>query len=209
MIRIQDFFIQHSDFHFSIPFLELPDTGLVLIHGTNGSGKTSLLRSITGFNTDYQGDIFLQNINIKDLSHTAIIQKISFLPQTSTNLPPMSGLEFIQQGLYLNGEDQSPFLIEELQIAHLLSKSCNTMSGGEKQLLSFVRNLAIKKSIILLDEPDSFLSRSNRQKLVQLITKLSQSHLILFSSHQYELFSPSLILEIQESSDYHFQIIQK
>ena len=111
--------------------------------------------------------------------------------------------------MLFRSEDQSTFLIEELQIAHLLSKSCNTMSGGEKQLLSFVRNLAIKKSVILLDEPDSFLSKSNRQKLVQLITKLSHSHLILFSSHQYELFSPSLILEIQETSDYHFQIIQK
>ena len=209
MIRIQDFSIQYSDFNFSIPYLQLPSTGLILIHGANGSGKTSLLLSITGFNKSYQGNIYLKNINIKELSHTNIIQQISFLPQISTILPPISGLEFVQQGLYLKGEDQTAFLIEQLQISHLLSKDCHTMSGGEKQLLSFVRNLAIKKSIIILDEPDSFLTKSNRQKIIDLITMLSHSHLVLFSSHQYELFSPTLFLEIKEITDYHFQIIPK
>ncbi len=200
MITIKDFSLHFQDFSLSIPFLSFPDKGLILIKGTNGSGKSSLFRSIMGFNTHYNGEII-----IKD-NPTNIIKKISYLPQISTTLPNITGEEYITQGLYLGGEDQTQLLIDSLNVSHLLSKSCASMSGGEKQLLTIVRALAIKKDIIILDEPDSFLSKSNKSLLVNLISTLSQNHLVIISSHQYELYHPTHSHEITETTDYNFYL---
>lgn len=207
MLTVQDFSLSYSQFALNIPFLAFPHQGLVLIQGNNGSGKSSLIRTLAGFHSHYQGSIFLNDTNIKDLSQQQIIKSLSYLPQIPSALPAITGQEYIEQGLYLEGEDQLSFLIDALKVTPLLPKLCHTMSGGERQLLTFIRNLALKKSLILLDEPDSFLSKSNKSLLAQLINKMSQNHLIICISHQYELYTPTIIHHIEEQEDNVFTIL--
>lgn len=206
MIQVQNFFIQYQNFSLSLPYLHLENKGIVLLSGNNGCGKTSLLRSIAGFNDQYQGNILINNKPVKNMNRQEISQQIAYLPQISTTLPSLKGEDFIKQGLYLKGKDQSSLLIHDLSVQHLLKKNCASMSGGEKQLLCFIRNLALEKSIILLDEPESFLSKSNRTLLANMITHLSTNSLIIVSSHHGELYTPQLTLHFNEQNDYIFDI---
>ena len=206
MINISDYFVQFSQFSLTVPSLPLKDKGLVLLSGTNGSGKSTLLRSILNLHHNYQGLITLHDKDVKTLSRQEIAQEISYLPQVSMRLPEITGEDFIKQGLYLKGEDQYESLIDYLGISHLLVKNCQTMSGGEKQLVGFVRSLALKRKIIVLDEPESFLAKSNRQKIVALISSLAKDHLILLSSHHGDLYDPHINLYFDETEDYSFQI---
>ncbi|MGL4677042.1 MAG: ATP-binding cassette domain-containing protein [Brevinema sp.] len=206
MITINNFSLIFPNFSLLIPSLALPNKGLVFLHGTNGSGKSSLFRAIVGLHTQYQGEILIDHSST--LSPQQIIKKISYLPQISTTLPAITGEEFIRQGLYLPGQDQSSDLISRLRADNLRNKMCNTMSGGEKQLLTIIRNLALKKNILILDEPDSFLSKSNKTLLSQLISDLAQEHLVFMSSHQAELYHAHQVFSLIEVSDYHFILEQ-
>ncbi|MGL5956731.1 MAG: ATP-binding cassette domain-containing protein [Brevinema sp.] len=204
MISINNFSLTFPNFSLSIPSLVLPNKGLIFLNGANGSGKSSLFRAIIGLNPHYQGEILIENLN--HLNPQQIIKKISYLPQISTTLPAITGQEFITQGLYLHGEDQSNYLIKQLRVEYLLQKTCSAMSGGEKQLLLIVRNLALKKNILILDEPDSFLSKSNKTLLSQLISELAQKRLIFMSSHQAEFYQAHHVYSLVETSDYHFTL---
>ncbi len=54
------------------------------IIGPNGCGKSTLLKAISGLNHNYQGEIFLDDKNIKNLSRKKIAQKLAILPQGAT-----------------------------------------------------------------------------------------------------------------------------
>lgn len=206
MLSISDLFIQFDNFSLSVPQLILSQNGIIMLKGDNGSGKSTLLRILSGLQSHYHGDIYINDNNIRQFSRLSFVQNIAFLPQINEILPQISGEEFIQQGLYIDGFSYLDDFISQLNISHLLTKFCHNLSGGECQLLRFVRNIAIHRPIILLDEPEAFLSKSNRLLIAQVITQLATSHLIIIATHHEELYTPYRILEFYEQEDYQFII---
>jgi len=206
MIEISNLKIQLSHFSLSLSQFTLSQKGLYLLKGNNGSGKSTLLNILAGLNNYYHGDIFFEKKDYNQLSRIEFARKIAYLPQMSELLPKIQGQEFIEQGLYIGGNSYLDYLVNELSIQNLLTKFCNQLSGGESQLLKFTRNLAINRPIILLDEPEIYLSKSNRFLISQLINKLSNNHLILIATHHEELYNPNQILNFIEYDDCHFKI---
>ncbi len=179
--------------------MEFPDKGLFLLHGANGSGKTTLCRCMAGMNDSYKGEIL---VNARPPS----IKLASYLPQISTDLPNITGRAYVEQGLYMGGDEHISFLEKELHAEKLMHKSCAELSGGQKQILSIVRNLAVIKPVIIMDEPESFLSRSNRALLRTLVYRLSADYLVIISSHLHEEYENCTVLDFEEESDYKFII---
>ncbi|MGL4366932.1 MAG: ATP-binding cassette domain-containing protein [Brevinemataceae bacterium] len=205
MLQINNFSLQFKEFSLLINQCLFPSEGITLLIGDNGSGKSSLLNSIAGLNSSYQGSILIDNIDILSMSRKEIVSHIAFLPQINTSMPSISGQEFIDQGLYISNSGQTDFLVNTLEIHALLSKNCAYMSGGEKQLLRFVRNITVPRPFILLDEPESFLSKSNRKKLADLIHVLSKQAQIIISTHYPELYHSEKTLKLEEIDDYCFE----
>lgn len=206
MIELKNFILSFNHFSLSVPSLSFPESGSVLLEGANGSGKSSLFRTLMKINTSYEGKISIGGRNLRDFSLRELSYLISYIPQISTNLPYITGEEFIQQGLYLASDNRLDDLIDIFEMQLLLKKNCHTMSGGEKQLCILVRNLAIKKPIIFLDEADSFLSKKNKLLLRELVTTLSERHLIIISSHQQELYHIDVTHIIEEINDDYYCI---
>jgi len=151
--------------------------------GDSGSGKTSLLNLICALEPIQQGDIYLSNINIKNLSD----KKLSLIRKNDL------GIIFQQFNLLtgLNVKDNIAFsaklanrfdqkhvtqLAESLAIEHLLNKYPATLSGGEIQRVAIARALAAKPKLLLADEPTGNLDSKNSNSVVDLLVDLAKSY---------------------------------
>jgi ABC-type multidrug transport system ATPase subunit len=141
-------------------------TGLTLVVGRNGSGKSSLFQSIF---------YSLSESEKREL-------KVSFLVQDfeSHVLPWLSieeNIKFFAQGQVVD------FLLPELLIQKSLSTMASNLSIGNMQLLGIYNCLAMKRDILLLDEPLSALDVSNRYAILSQIKSFSANSFVLISDH--------------------------
>ncbi len=157
------------DFNFTIE-----RGSLTAIYGESGSGKTSLLRMISGLLLPDAG-----NINIDEEVWFSSNQKINlaiqkreigFVFQDFALFPNMTIKQNISYGISKN--EKSEWLNELLEIVNLKTlkdRYPETLSGGQKQRVALARALARKPSILLLDEPLSALDTKMRDELQDYI----------------------------------------
>lgn len=134
--------------------LEIPKGNVVSLIGPSGSGKSSLLRIIAGFETPSEGHIWLSKKNITFLP----IQKrqIGFVFQEYALFPKMTIFENIAFGLKIQKkffEFQVHELLYLTQLDNFSKFYPDQLSGGQKQRAALARALAVEPKILLLDEP--------------------------------------------------------
>ncbi|MGL5721310.1 MAG: hypothetical protein ACRCY4_02790, partial [Brevinema sp.] len=83
---------------------------------------------------------------------------------------------------------------------YLLEKRCDQCSGGELQILRFIRACASLKEVVLLDEPESFLSQKRKNILEEILQEWSQHVLVVVSSHT-ELPKANVLFLKEEAND--------
>ncbi|MCO5259448.1 MAG: ABC transporter ATP-binding protein [Crocinitomicaceae bacterium] len=166
--------------------------------GSNGSGKSTFLKTICGQIKPFSGQFFIQNKNSTNYSRIQLSRQISFVPARFPDVEFISVFDFVLLGRtpYLNNrgivskEDVAYVyaIIERLNITHLAEKFTNSLSDGERQLCAVARALAQQTSIILLDEPSGYLDYKNKRRLIELLLTIAQEMnlLILFSTHDIE-----------------------
>lgn len=156
-----------------------PKTGLIFIVGESGSGKTSLLKAMDGLIPEITGTVSVSTSN----------SNILYLPQT-----PVIFKDSIYNNIVLGKViEEIEFLevVKQLKIQYLLKKDNlknpdsldQTLSGGEKQRISFARAILANPDILLLDEFDSALDNENSEQLHKIIRELSKEKLILLATH--------------------------
>lgn len=166
---------------------------IVALIGKNGSGKSTFLDCLLGTN-DYNGDILINNQNIRDLSAKSYAKLVSFIPQSVQINIDYSIKDFISFGrnphvgfgLSLSDEDYD--IVEEnaekCGVKHLLDKDINKVSGGERQLAFIARALTQETPIIVMDEPTASLDFGNQQKLFRIMnTLVREGKTIIFTTH--------------------------
>ena len=140
--------------------LEVDNGEIVCLVGRNGAGKSSILKSIIGLYPSRTGKIFF---NDRDITHLAIHQRvmagIAYAPEDSRLFPELSVEENIQLGFWVTGETErsGSFDLEKAfhifpAIKKLIKRKADTLSGGEKKMVSISRALALCPSLVLLDE---------------------------------------------------------
>lgn len=133
--------------------------------GNNGSGKSTLLRVVMGL-MPYKGNIRLNNVEIRSLSHKERAKRLSFLPQTRP-IPVMDVIMLIAHGRYphlgfsktLTAKDREQVIraASGTNITHLLERELSTLSGGERQRAYIAMMMAQDADFLLLDEPTTHL----------------------------------------------------
>jgi len=156
------------------------------IVGPNGVGKTSLLRSIVGFEKPKNGKIFTKG-------------GVSFLPQNFNLLSELSAKEMILLGRvrdlkwyeYPNFNDLkiAQELLELLSMGKMGSKPFSHLSGGQKQMVLIAQAIISGSKIVVLDEPSSALDLKNQVKLFQIMKKIRKESgiALIFSTHDPNL----------------------
>ncbi len=134
---------------------------LLVVIGPSGSGKSSLLRCLNRLNEIDSGGIQLDGRSIFDMPVTALRRQVGMLFQKTAAFEGTVA-DNIAYGARLKGESLSRQAILALMAqvsleAELADKPAAELSGGQEQRLSIARALALKPSLLLLDEPTSSL----------------------------------------------------
>ncbi len=163
---------------------EFPETGLFLLKGESGRGKTTLLRMIAGLDTEYTGVV------------TA--PPVSYLFQDKRLFPTLTALENITLVLHKKGADmmvvteRAKALLKRLQFTPQdMKKYPHELSGGMQQRVAIARALFYDAPVLLLDEPTKELDPQNRDILMSLIQKEAQKRLVILVTHD-DTNAPSL-----------------
>lgn len=150
--------------------LELPQGITCAVIGPSGCGKSTLLNVLSGLNTNYLGDVF---INERKPSPKA--QTIGYIPQNYGLLPWLTVKENILLGLKIKKvkpRNLPEDLIENLGLSELLNRYPNKLSGGQRQRVSLARAFALKTDLLLMDEPFSALDAITREEMQDVFIDL-------------------------------------
>ncbi|MCH2045030.1 MAG: ABC transporter ATP-binding protein [Saprospiraceae bacterium] len=169
------------------------------ILGKNGTGKSTLLKTIGKQTLPLHGHIHIENKNYNQLSPKSLAKKISVVDNSHFTVPYLKVKDLIQMGRYpylnfwgkFNQSDQqiTQQIIHLLKIEHLQDKLLQNCSDGERQLCLLARALAQNTPIILLDEVTAHLDFENRLHIFKLLKQLAlqQQKLIFMVTHEIEM----------------------
>ncbi|NYT52033.1 MAG: cytochrome c biogenesis heme-transporting ATPase CcmA [Candidatus Vesicomyosocius endoextente] len=158
---------------------------ILRITGTNGSGKTSLLKILAGLDAQEQGNVFLDNHEVKSEAYQQEIFYLGHLSALSEELSTLENLEFLTE---LNKPTKQIQLIKALSSIGLKgyeNEYCDKLSAGQKRRVILAGLFISNAKIWLLDEPFTALDADGVTIIESRITKhCKQGGLCLFTTHQ-------------------------
>lgn len=194
----------------------------VAITGESGSGKSTLLRIISGMDTFDDGELYVDGQPTfqydEDDWEEYRRTKIGFVFQDYSLIGHYTAKENIVSALLIMGVpekeagDKAIHYLERVGLSAQRDQRASKLSSGQKQRLSIARALAKNTDIIVADEPTGNLDSETGAQIVKLLRDLSQDHLVIMVTHNYEqvekyvtrkvrLHDGSLILDVSENMD--------
>jgi len=159
--------------------IEIPKGSFSCIVGPSGHGKSTLLQLIGGLDRPTKGSVFIDDINISQLSRNKIAQvrasKIGFVFQFFNLIQNLTALENIQTAMMFGKKpagEQRKRAMELLELVGLSEKANSKpseLSGGQQQRVSIARSLANDPEILLMDEPTGNLDSGSEKEVLRHI----------------------------------------
>ena len=172
---------------------------LTCLLGANGVGKSTLLRTLSGFQPKLDGDIFIEGVEIQQYKDKDLSTVISVVLTDKCDIYNMTALELIGLGrspytgfwgsLTEHDKIEIETAIRLVKIEDLAYRMIHTLSDGERQKVMIAKALAQDTAIIYLDEPTAFLDFPSKVEMMQLLHRLSREidKTIFLSTHDLEL----------------------
>lgn len=166
--------------------LDIEKGDMVLVLGDSGSGKSTLAKCITGAVPNFYGgtlggNIFVKEINIKDMEHVSRAKEITMVFQDPERQLVMDKVHReIAFGLENIGIEEDQFkrriweVLEFLNIEDLAYRDISTLSGGQKQKVAIASAVAYMPGCIILDEPTSQLDPSAAEEVINIVKKINE-----------------------------------
>jgi iron complex transport system ATP-binding protein len=165
----------------------LPDE-IISFLGENGSGKSSLIKTLLGLNPHHTGEIFFENKNWLNQS-PQYRAKISAAVFSQTHVHgSLSILDFLGLGNEHSVENITKIFTSK-QLELKLSQDFNSLSDGEKQILSLTRATLQDPQFLFLDEPTSHLDPFHTLDFIQTLKheNTKNNRTVLWSTHRWNL----------------------
>ena len=172
---------------------------LTCLIGRNGTGKSTLLRTMTGFIPPLEGHVILEGRDLSMLSATERARIISIVlterPETDNitvnELVGMGRLPYTNFWGTLQEEDRQIVddAMQMIGIYELRNRKIGTLSDGEKQKAMIGKAIAQQTPVIILDEPTAFLDYPSKQETMLLLHQLAQelNKTIFLSTHDLNI----------------------
>ena len=171
---------------------------ITCVMGTNGVGKTSLLKAISGTHAASGGSMSLNGEVIKSATAHALAQKgVAYVPQGRDVFPLLTVRENLETGFAClpKSEHHIPDQIFELFpiLRDFLHRRGGDLSGGQQQQLAIARALITKPKLLLLDEPTEGIQPNIIQQIGRVIALLrEQGQMAIVLVEQYFSFAYDL-----------------
>ncbi|MEW6259772.1 MAG: ABC transporter ATP-binding protein [Thermodesulfobacteriota bacterium] len=179
--------------------LDVDKGEIVTLIGSNGAGKSTTLRTISGLIHPKQGRILLEGKDISHLKPHAIVQSgIGHVPEGRGIFPKLTVRENLEMGAFTVND---PAEIENrmtygFELFPRLKERTNqyggTLSGGEQQMLAIARGLMMNPHLLMLDEPSMGLSPLLVELIFDIIQTLNQKGTTILLVEQNALMALSI-----------------
>ena len=175
--------------------MEVPEGKVVSLLGANGSGKSTILKTVSGLKSPHQGEILFEDRKVDWMEAEAIVELgISQVPEGRRLFPYMTVLENLNLGAYVRSSKAEVDKVREEvfeRFPALKRRSrvrAHSMSGGEQELLSVARALMSRPKLLLMDEPCQGLSPIMVKEIGKTIRSLNESGItILLVEHNVSI----------------------
>ena len=167
-----------------IPKFEMGQGEQVVLVGSSGGGKTTLLNVIAGISSPDCGRVVVDGVDVTALPEVSRdrfrAERIGFVFQTFNLLPAFTALENVLLGMsFRSGRADSKHargLLESVGLEHRLNNRPSQLSVGEQQRVAVARALANSPSLLLADEPTANVDVANQDKILKLIREACHQH---------------------------------
>ena len=177
--------------------LSFNSSGFNSIIGKSGSGKTTLLNMISQFDKPSKGEIFLNKKKYSNKTkdrYKFYRNEVSIVSQHYNLLTNLSVIENVMMPLLIKGCSKTKAYNRAAKLLlfvnikpELFNQQANKLSGGESQRVAIARALINNPKIILCDEPTGALDSDNSIKVMELLSKISKTKLVIIVSHNLQL----------------------
>ncbi len=197
---------------------KLPSKGIFAIVGDSGAGKSSLIKLLSAFYDSYEGEIKINEKELKEYGAKDIRKVISLVSQ-DIELVNESIKNNIKMGRNIKNSKIKEVVkslnlektIEKLELGYdtIVNERAN-LSGGEKQRLSIARALVKESLIYIFDEPTAALDTINEKRVKDILEELSKERLVIIITHNLSLLNKAQCIytikqgKIVEEGDYEY-----
>lgn len=163
----------------------------VCVVGSNGAGKSTILRAVMGAQRAFEGEILFDGTAIRDAGTEAIVRLgVVYVPEEKMLFRPLSVEENLLLGAYCLRDQKR--IAENLEFVFALfprlrerrRQAASTLSGGEQQMVAVGRGLMSNPRILMLDEPSLGLSPLLVDELFEAVVKLKREGLTILLVEQ-------------------------
>ncbi len=179
--------------------LELKAGELVCMIGPNGTGKSTLLRTLTGLQKPLSGKTFIDGKELSRLKQREKAMLISLVLTDRIEIENATVYNIVSLGRHPHSDwwgnitdNEDKIIHEAIEMVHLkhkMNQNINELSDGERQRVMIAKALAQDTPIIMLDEPTAHLDLPNRVEIMLLLHRLAHKtdKAILLSTHELDL----------------------
>jgi branched-chain amino acid transport system ATP-binding protein len=153
---------------------------IVALIGSNGAGKSTILRTISGLIRPSAGSIEFEGANINKIKpHRIVGMGISHVPERRGIFANLTVYENLMMGAYIR-KKMKPSAYDEVyemfpRLAERKNQIAGTLSGGEQQMLAISRALLSKPKLMLLDEPSLGLAPQITRSIFEIVTRINKT----------------------------------
>lgn len=164
--------------------VEVPDGKITALVGANGSGKSTILKSMARILNPVQGGVYLDGKLIHRQPTKEVAKQLAILPQNPTSPEGLTVRELVSFGRYphqkgfgsLTPEDNRmiDWALEATGMSEFRDRAVDQLSGGQRQRGWIAMALAQGTDVLLLDEPTTFLDMAHQIEVMTLLEKLNR-----------------------------------
>jgi ABC-type transport system involved in cytochrome bd biosynthesis fused ATPase/permease subunit len=173
--------------------IELNKQGLVSLVGISGCGKSTIARLLSGGQSEYEGEIRLNGLELSELSEASLVSRVTLVSHNSyifkgtveDNLrmaAPDASQELLLE--VLKEVDLYGFLMEQNGLKTELTEQGFNLSGGQRQRLALARALLHDTPVYIFDEATSNIDAESESQIMSVIKKLAKERSVLLISHR-------------------------
>ncbi|WP_232698075.1 ABC transporter ATP-binding protein [Brevibacillus daliensis] len=164
--------------------LSVPNGKITALVGANGSGKSTILKTMARIMKPIDGGVMLDGQMIHTKSTKEVAKELAILPQNPTAPDGLTVYELVGYGRYPHQKGLGTMTQEDREIIHwaikvtgmmdFYDRAVDQLSGGQRQRAWIAMALAQQTSILFLDEPTTFLDMAHQLEVLKLLQKLNE-----------------------------------